>query len=239
MKKFLEWILSLFKTEPERISIETTGQKLLWYPGAIRIDCGMKARGSYADKYPVGAIVHWTSGWSRDGDRGTTANKFAENSIRAGAKDGYAFFTISEKGQVFQALPLDKWGYHAGESHYPGLGSGVSSKLVGIEVCCAGSVKPKGEKFVSWFGAEFSPKEVREASKNANIQKGFYHKYSEAQEKALKELLQWLYKNNPTVFKFDFVLGHDEVAPQRKSDPGGSLSMTMPEFRKSLKNLGQ
>jgi len=36
-------------------------------------------------------------------------------------------------------------------------------------------------------------------------------------------------------FRADWVAGHDEVSPGRKSDPGGSLSMTMPQFRYMLK----
>jgi len=51
----------------------------------------------------------------------------------------------------------------------------------------------------------------------------------------LFKLLRWLEYNGNGIFKLDFVLGHDEVAPSRKNDPGGSLSMTMPEFRKKLK----
>lgn len=222
--------------EEERPDLEQT-KGALWYPHAQIVKCGMVGRGNYPKNYPMGAIVHWTSGWSREGDRGNTANQFAKNSIEGGAKSGYAFFTISESGQVFQALPLDQWGHHAGVSTWPGLGSSVSSKLVGIEVCCAGGVKAKGSKFVSWFNAEFTANEVRTVSKKDNIQAGTYHKYSDAQEKSLIELLVWLYKNNPSVFKIEYILGHDSVAPSRKSDPGGSLSMTIPELQAKIKGL--
>ena len=36
-------------------------------------------------------------------------------------------------------------------------------------------------------------------------------------------------------FDVEWVVGHDEIAPSRKSDPGASLSMTMPELRKIFK----
>lgn len=79
-------------------------------------------------------------------------------------------------------------------------------------------------------------------SNTQNIAKGTYEKYTEKQEQALIELVLWLKKNNPSVFNLDYVLGHDEVAGPsgigrwRKTDPGGSLSMTMDKFRTLLKN---
>lgn len=43
------------------------------------------------------------------------------------------------------------------------------------------------------------------------------------------------------IFSFDKIKGHDEAVaesghPYRKNDPGGSLSITMDEFRQKLKN---
>ena len=50
-----------------------------------------------------------------------------------------------------------------------------------------------------------------------------------------------LIKNNIHIFSFDKIKGHDEAVaesghPYRKNDPGGSLSITMDEFRQKLKN---
>ncbi len=49
----------------------------------------------------------------------------------------------------------------------------------------------------------------------------------------------WQLKVNPE-FKVDWIMGHDEVAIPlgRKSDPGGCLSVTMPEFREIIKERG-
>lgn len=219
------------KSEPVRESAAAPAQKLLWYPIAHIPDFSLPVKGKYADKYPKGAVVHFTAGRSKGG------LKTAVNTARHGKESGYTFFTISEDGIVVQAFPLDSWGYHAGESGWPGLGTGVSSKLVGIEVCCAGRLTKVGDKFKSWFGELYDASEVRYSPKKDNIQEGFYHKYTDKQVKALTELLLWLKSNNPSVFNFDYVVGHDEVAPKRKNDPGAALPLTMPEFRQLLKGV--
>ena len=64
-----------------------------------------------------------------------------------------------------------------------------------------------------------------------NQKRGFYHVYTALQEKTLVDTLFWLKDQSPEVFSFNYVLGHDEVSPNRKSDPGAALSRTMPEFR--------
>jgi hypothetical protein len=246
VKKFLEQLKKLIaefeaafqKEEPERPSVGVPGQKLLWCPFASIVE-GMKGSGTYRKGYPEGAIVHWTSGWSRDGEKGASARKRAEEAIKWGAKQGYAYFAIGEDGSIIQSVPLNRYGSHAGSSSWPSLGSSVSQYLVGIEVCNAGKLKKISDGvYESWFGARFNDDEVRYSKKNGNIAEGYYHKYSKAQEDALVQLLLWLKSNNPEVFSFDLVLGHDSVSPGRKTDPGASLSMTIAEFQAKLKNMG-
>lgn len=211
--------------EPDRPSPSEEGKKALWYPLADTSGPAMKAQGTYPKGYPEGAVVHFTAGHC-------DTEVHAKGSADYAVKQGYAFFVIGPTGKVYQRIPLNKWGSHAGTSSYPGLGSSLSKKLVGIEVACAGKLDAKRK---SWFGRTYQEDECRVVGAKENIQAGTYKKYTQAQEAALFELLSWLKKNNPEVFSFDHVLGHDEVAAARKADPGGSLSMTMPELRKKLK----
>lgn len=210
----------------------------LWYPGADT-SYRMPSRGKYKNRYPVGAVVHFTAGRSLKGD------VHARSTVKEGAKNGYSFFVISRTGKVYQSTPLSHWGSHAGKSYHPDLGKWVSSKLVGIEICNAGLLKETSEGYEPWWNKPgystntyFTEDDVRYVNKKDNItQAGFYHQYSPEQEQALQQLLGWLKQNNPNVFRYKYVLGHDEVAPKRKQDPGGSLSMTMPRFRKTLQDM--
>jgi hypothetical protein len=196
----------------------------------------MKERGTYAKGSPLGAIVHFTAG--HDG---------AEKTIRGGIGNGFTFWCIQRDGKLFCAHPYNKWGYHAGESRWSHLAKrlvgSVSDDLLGIEINAYGRVTPiKGKpgRYMTWFKMEIGQDEVRYSPGKANQQEGYYHVYTAAQEKTLIETLLWLKSKNPTVFDFDFVLGHDEVAGMsglgrwRKNDPGAALSITMPELRSTL-----
>lgn len=213
------------RQEPERFSVSGDGQKALWVPFATRIRPEMTARGFYRKGHPEGAIVHFTAGRRGNG----------ESAIAFGRDQGHAYFIIDGEGQIFQAIPLNKWGYHAGVSSWPGLGSDVSQYLVGIEVMAAGKVMKRSDgTFLTWFGQIIPASEVRHSMKNGNIQEGYYQAYTREQEASLEALILWLKRNDPETFLLSQVLGHDEVSPGRKNDPGAALSCTMSEFRRRL-----
>lgn len=212
---------------PETKSPVQTGKPELWYPKAIKSSGKMKTRGTYKKGFPEGAVIHWTSGHCE-------TEKDALNTVNSAIKNqDYAFFVIGPEGKVYQNFPLNQWGYHAGTSSYKGLSGTVSDELVGIEVVCAGHVK--GPKNTSWFGKNYADSRCRTVKAKDNVEAGTYVKYTDAQEKSLEQLILWMHKQAPLIFKLDLVLGHDTVAPRRKIDPGGALSMTIPEYQAYLK----
>jgi hypothetical protein len=209
-----------------RPSVSAGGQHLLWCPFAETDFAPAVSRGSYATGYPKGAVVHFTAG-RRNG---------LKPAMKYQTEQGYLYFVIDKDGNIGQNFPLDSWGYHAGKSSYPGLNGTVSDELVGIEIECAGLLTKEGSTYKTWYQTAVAEEEVRYIkTKTDNQQAGYYEKYTQEQEEALTRLLLWLHKNNPDVFSLDFVVGHDEVSPGRKNDPGGSLSMSMPKYREFLK----
>lgn len=222
------------------LEANTPGKVALWYPAADR-RFSMRTKAPFASGYPVGVVIHSTEGRSTKGD----AN--AEDTINDGIGKNYCYICISSTGKVYQTAPLDHWGSHAGETYYPGLGLRLNNKLIGIEVCCAGIVHKVGDSYKPDWNERFTQDEVRYSRKTANVtEAGYYHQFNAKQEEALLNLLMWLKHNNPDVFRFDYVLGHDEIATLsgpgtagektlgRKQDPGASLSMTMPDYRQML-----
>ncbi len=208
-----------------RPSVTSGDQHLLWCPFAETGFAAAVTRGTYATGYPQGTVVHFTAG----------RHNGLASALNYQVGQGHLYFVIDENGNIGQNFSLDSWGYHAGTSSYPGLSGSVSNELVGIEVQCAGKLAKQGSKYHTWFRTTVPESEVRAIpNKKDNQAQGYYEKYTEAQENALTTLILWLHKNNPSVFNLDLVVGHDEVSPGRKNDPGGSLSMTMPKYREYL-----
>lgn len=216
-----------------------TAAKALWYPKAhILKGVTKSAKGTYPKGYPEGLVVHFTAG------QYTHGIKDATDSI---SSSPYFYMAVGTDGKIVQSNPLNQWGYHAGESAWVIEGkkvSGLSNRLVGLEICNPGRLELINGKYYTWFDKKtpIDPKLVRIAkADNDNIQKGAYLPYSKEQEQALIELCLWLKMNNPEVFNFDLVLGHDEISGKkgigynRKNDPGAALSMTMTELRELLK----
>ena len=81
---------------------------------------------------------------------------------------------------------------------------------------------------------------MRYVYRNGSQREGWYQKFTKAQEDSIIKVFLWYKWADPTNrFDFDKILGHDEACDiggrsGAKNDPGGALSITMPEFRKLL-----
>lgn len=204
-------------------------KKLLWYPLAKQVP-RIASQGKHVNNYTRGLVVHFNAGRS---------NPYS--TMDSGRNNRYLYDAMGPDGTILQSNPLNEWGYHVGKSIWLGK-SGVSAQCRGIEISSAGSLKKVGNEFRPWYYKSakdaIPADQVRTVNKTANITvAGPYMKYTSAQEAALVQYCLWLKVNNPDVFDFDWVVGHDETAVPRgrKNDPGGALSMTMPEFRAHLK----
>lgn len=204
-----------------------------WIPFADRKYVGkMQTRGRYGKMHPKGAVIHYTGGSSTEG------------AIATAEKEGHAYLLIDRGGTLFQSTSLEQWGYHAGTSYWPALGPALSMYMVGIEIVAAGRVtmhKKVGEeeRFQAWYHTKpeqyFKPDEVRYFKDNKHALPGYYHKFTDAQEKTLIATLLWLKQNAPPIFEPELIVGHHEISPGRKEDPGGAISIGMSDLRALIK----
>lgn len=204
-----------------------------------RTDIKMKAQGRFEAGGPRGAVIHFSAGHFR-----TTQNVI--DFMRDAANRGLGFHAIALDGTFFQGLDLNQIGSHAGESYWPGIGYSVSRELLGIEVANGGTVDSKNK---TWFGTTLLPEDIRCSKQNANIAPGCYHKIAEAQKNTLIRVLCDLKDLYPETFRFENIVGHDEVAGPRglglvnakyrnswrKTDPGAMLPTNMDLFRDEVR----
>lgn len=219
-----------------------------------------------------GLIVHFDAARvKRAGNGPEDSDNRSLDTMRWGRDQGYHYGEISRTGAIFLAENFEwgEWGSHAGVSECPVTHrTGVSRYYVGFEMNNPGRLYECEEAgvYCPWFNSvldasgnvvldargrctrrkandeAYAASEVRIVpAQTGNIKPGVYLPYSFEQFEALTNLCLYLARTFPT-FSLDRVFGHDEVAPNRKSDPGGALAdpaqlMTMAEFRTYLKSL--
>jgi len=90
-------------------------------------------------------------------------------------------------GRVVQAIDDSYWGYHLG----PTGSSFMTKHSLSIEICSAGYLTKKGNKFYTWYNEEVHPSQVVTLEKEFRG-KLYYHKYSDKQLESLEALLYHL-----------------------------------------------
>lgn len=184
----------------------------------------MKKGGTYRKGVPEGIIIHFTGGHTE---------QKGEDGIAFGTSQGHRYLFMDMNGQIFQQFCLSGYGAHAGQSVCPKTGrTTVSQFYVGLEIACEGKLN---KEFMTEFGKRIDKSKTRIGEFKNKWQKssGVFKAFEAAQENSAIEFCVWACKK----FGFDetTIFGHDEVAPERKTDPGLSLSMTMDEFRAKIK----
>ena len=195
-------------------------EHVLRYPRAAQTN-KMKTQGKFRLGYPEGIVIHFTAG---SDDALNTRNYMASKKLLA--------IVIDKLGHVWQDFPLDEWGWHAGRSSWRGFTGSLNDDFIGIEVVNGGKLSNKGNNCVTWFGTVVH--DVRQGPNVLNCKGGIYENFTAVQEDELIKLVVWLVKNSNGKIRIENIVGHDEIAPGRKNDPGWSLSMTMRDFRKRI-----
>jgi N-acetylmuramoyl-L-alanine amidase len=132
-----------------------------------------------------------------------------------------AHLVVGRQGEIYQLVPFDTVAWHAGRSSWQGR-SGYNKYAIGIEIDNAGRLEPNGNGgFVSWFNKLYQAEEVIEATHRNETRSTFWHRYTEPQIEGVFELCRLLSRTYP----IREILGHEEIAPQRKIDPGPAFPL--------------
>ncbi len=132
-----------------------------------------------------------------------------------------AHLVIGRDGSIFQLAPFNVKTWHAGRSKWENL-NGMNNYSIGIEMDNAGRLTNSGSMFRSWFGELYSSKDiVHAAHKNTPEKYEYWQTYTKKQITIAIELSKLLTKT----YNLEDILGHDDVSPKRKIDPGPAFPM--------------
>jgi N-acetylmuramoyl-L-alanine amidase len=131
-----------------------------------------------------------------------------------------AHVVIARDGTITQLVPFNLEAWHAGKSHWDGL-EGLNRHSIGIELDNAGKLTRQGSKWVDWAGRQVPDAEVQEATHKNEPERTGWHTFTETQLKATRELGALLIQT----YGLKDVIGHDDIAPGRKTDPGPAFPM--------------
>ncbi len=160
---------------------------------------------------PKYLIMHFTSGRSAQ----SSVDWFLDPEAKASAH-----VVIGRDGKITQCVPFNRVAWHAGKSKWEGL-EGMNQYSLGIELDNAGKLEKKGGHWTAWFGGQVPDDQVMVAThKNEKDEAGWVI-YTPEQLAAAAELAALLVQE----YGLKDVLGHEDISPGRKNDPGPAFPM--------------
>jgi N-acetylmuramoyl-L-alanine amidase len=160
---------------------------------------------------PQYLVMHYTAGSSARSSADWLCNPAAKAS---------AHLVLGRAGEIFQLAPFNVVTWHAGISHWAGL-TGMNHFSIGIEMDNAGILRKVGDRYASSFGRFYPDDEVVVARHKHGTVEQAWHAYTEPQIARAFELAELLV----THYGLKDVLGHEDIARGRKSDPGPAFPM--------------
>lgn len=160
-------------------------------------------------------VAHYTAGPSLKG----TIDRFKDPKSQVSAH-----LVIDRDGRIVQTVPFNRAAWHAGVSSWKKL-KGLNAYSIGIEMVNAGWLKrSEGGNFFTWWGSKIEDSnDVLEVDPKAlgSFGRHYWHAFPEAQISAFVEIAQFLIGQ----YGLQDVLGHSDIAPGRKTDPGPAFPM--------------
>jgi N-acetylmuramoyl-L-alanine amidase len=156
-------------------------------------------------------IIHFTEGQSAQ----VAVNILAKRSSKRSAH-----LVIARDGSITQLVPFNITAWHAGPSSWKDK-VGLAPYSVGIELDNAGPMVAKSGRWVSSFGKAYPPNQVFRGPHKFGGKFTAWHDYPFVQVEATIEAVMALVIAYGKVE----ILGHDDISPKRKWDPGPAFPM--------------
>lgn len=157
-----------------------------------------------------------------------TAMSKAEDAVKALTNKNIsasAHLVVARDGKIYQLAPFNYRTWHAGKSAYQSR-SGYNHYSIGIEIDNLGWLEPYNGFYsrpeLLDYNVKLKENEVIQAEhKNPRVRKKYWHKYTDIQIQRTIEICKLLVQD----YSIEEIVGHDDIAPDRKQDPGPAFPM--------------
>jgi N-acetylmuramoyl-L-alanine amidase len=166
----------------------------------------------FANGLPDAVVIHFTAGASLESSVRTLSSPDSKAS---------AHVVVGRDGTIVQLVPFDVVAWHAGASSL-GNRSGLNKFSIGIEIDNAGRLTQTASgDFMTWFGRRIAREDAVQGVHRNESTPSWWHVFTEQQIERVSELVTLLINTYPIAI----VVGHEEIAPGRKSDPGPAFPL--------------
>jgi N-acetylmuramoyl-L-alanine amidase len=161
---------------------------------------------------PKFLVLHYTA---------ATTAKSAINWLLQPAAQASAHLVIDRDGSITQLAPFNVITWHAGKSRWGGL-EGLNKYTIGIELVNGGRLSKIGEKCICPADKKhIADDDIVIATHKNESREAIWQEYTDKQMDVALAVSALLVKN----YQLQDVLGHEDISPLRKSDPGPAFPM--------------
>lgn len=168
--------------------------------------------GALAPKF---IVIHYTA----SGPGFDTAAYFAKRAAKASAH-----LVIRRDGRIVQCVPFNMVAWHAGRSRWTGADAkrydNLNRHAIGIEIENWGPLRKSGPDWLSWSGQPVAGA-VIETRHKYGTPGGGWETFTQAQVETAVDAA----RSVCAAYGIAEIVGHDDIAPGRKSDPGPAWDM--------------
>ncbi len=170
-----------------------------------------KDSGLFAEGLPDTIVIHYTAGASLE----SSVDTLRDPEVQASAH-----IVVGRDGRIKQLIPFNKIAWHAGVSEWEGR-TYLNRYAIGIEIDNAGRLNKVGDQYQAWWGGFIPADEVFQGVHRNESEPSFWQAYTEKQISIVLSLCRLL----KSTYNIDLILGHEEIAPGRKTDPGPAFPL--------------
>ena len=165
---------------------------------------------------PKFLVIHYTA----SGPDADIARYFSQETANVSAH-----LVVRRDGSVTQCVPFNVVAWHAGKSQWTDKSgarfSGLNTDAIGIEIENWGPINKAADGWISWTGAAVDGSKVIEARHKFGMPDCGWEVYTPAQLEAEVAAARAICAE----YAIEDIVGHDDIAPGRKSDPGPAWDM--------------